>query len=71
MYLIYSIIPGSLPKTNPISCVPIDKTESEKFKTLLSMILNLVNKINIGDESGPIVDGFTLDSLTKLSEVCQ
>ena len=51
--------------------MPIDKTESEKFKTLLSMILNLVNKINIGDESGPIVDGFTLDSLTKLSEVCQ
>lgn len=35
------------------------------------MILKLVNKINIGDEGGPLVDGFTLDSLTKLSEVCE
>ena len=47
------------------------KPESLKFKTLLSIILQLVNKINAGDEGGPLVDGFTLDSLTKLSEVCE
>ena len=33
------------------------------------MILVLVNKINTGGEGGAIADGFTLDSLTKLSEV--
>ena len=36
------------------------------------MILVLVNKINIGDEdtsSGKKADGFTLESLSKLSEV--
>ncbi|KAL7552298.1 hypothetical protein ACHAWF_015542 [Thalassiosira exigua] len=41
---------------------------SKKLQTLLAMILELVNKINIGDEGGAIADGFTLDSLSKLSE---
>lgn len=42
---------------------------SEKFKNLLAMILTLVNKINTGGEKGPVAEGFTLDSLSKLSEV--
>ena len=42
---------------------------SKRFQTLLAMILTLVNKINTGDEGGALADGFTLDSLPKLSEV--
>lgn len=42
---------------------------SKRFQTLLAMILVLVNKINTGDEGGALADGFTLDSLSKLSEV--
>ena len=42
---------------------------SKRFQTLLAMILELVNKINTGDEGGATAAGFTLDSLTKLSEV--
>ena len=45
---------------------------SKRWETLLKMILVLVNKINIGDEetsSGKKADGFTLESLSKLSEV--
>lgn len=45
---------------------------SKRWKTLLAMILVLVNKINNGDEDvkpSAIANGFTLDSLSKLSEV--
>lgn len=42
---------------------------SKRFQTLLAMILRLVNRINTGGEGGANADGFTLDSLTKLSEV--
>ena len=42
---------------------------SKRFQTLLAMILLLVNQINTGGEGGATADGFTLDSLSKLSEV--
>ncbi|KAL7538804.1 hypothetical protein ACHAXR_008805 [Thalassiosira sp. AJA248-18] len=41
---------------------------SKRFKALLAIILKLVNRINNGSGGGAIVDGFTLDSLSKLSE---
>lgn len=42
---------------------------SKRWETLLAMILVLVNKINVGDEDGKKkADGFTLESLSKLSE---
>lgn len=42
---------------------------SKRFRTLLKMILLLVNRINTGDDGGAIADGFTLDTLAKLNEV--
>ena len=44
--------------------------DSERFQTLLAMVLVLVNKINIGDEdpNNKKAQGFTLESLSKLSE---
>lgn len=42
---------------------------STRFRSLLKMILILVNKINTGDEGGAIADGFTLETLAKLNEV--
>lgn len=42
---------------------------SKRFHSLLAMILDLVNQINTGGETGKTCDGFTLDSLSKLSEV--
>jgi hypothetical protein len=42
---------------------------SKRFKTLLKMILILVNKINTGEDGGAIADGFTMDTLAKLNEV--
>lgn len=41
---------------------------SKRFAGLLAVILVLGNDIN-GVEGGATVDGFTLDSLSKLSEV--
>jgi hypothetical protein len=41
---------------------------SKRFAELLAVILILGNEIN-GADSGATVDGFTLDSLSKLSEV--
>jgi len=41
---------------------------SKRFHTLLAMILELVNEINTGGEGGASAVGFTLESLTKLSE---
>lgn len=41
---------------------------SKRFSELLALILLLVNDINCMD-GGATVDGFTLDSLSKLSEV--
>lgn len=42
---------------------------SKSFSELLSFILRLVNEINYGVEGRATVEGFTLDSLSKLSEV--
>ena len=42
---------------------------STRFQAFLAMSLKLVNKINTGDDGGATVTGFSLDSLTKLSEV--
>jgi len=41
---------------------------STRFQAFLAMSLKLVNKINTGDDGGATVTGFSLDSLTKLSE---
>lgn len=41
---------------------------SKRFPALLAIILQLVNDINCMD-GGSTVDGFTLDSLSKLNEV--
>jgi hypothetical protein len=42
---------------------------SKTFLELLAFILRLVNEINYGVEGCATVEGFTLDSLSKLSEV--
>jgi hypothetical protein len=42
---------------------------SKSFSELLAFILRLVNEINYGVDGCATVEGFTLDSLSKLSEV--
>ena len=43
--------------------------ESTRFQAFLAMSLEVVNKINSGDNGSAIVAGFSMDSLMKLSEV--
>lgn len=42
---------------------------SEKLRIIMAMILTLVNEINTGGD-GNEAEGFTLDALLKLNEVC-
>ena len=44
---------------------------SEKLRKMMATILTLVNQINTGGEEGKQAEGFSLDALLKLNEVCE